>query len=80
MRWFPQSLSVRLFLIVLAGVVLAMTLTTNLQRRERARVFSEYRANMAVTHISRYHPPAGNALPFRQSFRHRRIAARRMAD
>ena len=52
MRWFPQSLSVRLFLIVLAGVVLAMTLTTNLQRRERARVFSEYRANMAVTHIA----------------------------
>ncbi len=52
MRWFPQSLSVRLFLIVLIGLVLAITLTSSLHHRDRARMFGEYRAHTAIDHIA----------------------------
>ncbi len=52
MRWFPQSLSIRLFLIVLIGLVFAITLTSNLHRRDRAKMFGEYRAHSAIDHIA----------------------------
>ncbi len=52
MRWFPRSLSVRLFLIVLAGVVSAISLTSSLHHYDRARVFGEYRVRTAIDHIA----------------------------
>ena len=52
MRWFPQSLSVRLFFIVLAGVVLAITLTSTIHHYDRAKAFGEYRVRAAIDHIA----------------------------
>ena len=52
MRWFPQSLSIRLFLIVLTGLVFAIALTNNLHRRDRTKMFGEYRAHSALDRIA----------------------------
>jgi signal transduction histidine kinase len=52
MRWLPRSLSARLFLIVLAGVVSAIALTSSLHHLDRARVFGEYRVRAAVDHLA----------------------------
>ena len=52
MRWAPQSLSLRLFLIVFAGVVSAIALTSSLHHHDRAKVFGEYRAHTALDHVA----------------------------
>jgi signal transduction histidine kinase len=52
MRRLPQSLSVRLFLIVLAGVVLAIGLTNALHHHDRARVFGEFRERAALAQLA----------------------------
>jgi len=46
-----HSLSVRLFLIVLGGVLLAATLTNSLHSHDRARLFGEYRERTAIGHL-----------------------------
>ena len=51
MRRLVGSLSVRLFLIVLGGVVLAITLTHSLHRHERAGLLGEYRERTALGHL-----------------------------
>jgi signal transduction histidine kinase len=45
------SLSARVFLIVLGGVLLAIALTSGLHHYDRARLFGEYRERTAVGHI-----------------------------
>lgn len=46
------SLSLRLFLIILGGVVLAVSLTTLLAQRERAQAFGRFRLHAAISHFS----------------------------
>lgn len=52
MPWFPRSLSVRLLIIVLIGIVLAITLTSKLHHHDRAAVFGEYKVQTAIDHIA----------------------------
>ena len=52
MHCLPRSLSVRLFLIVLAGVVSAIALTSSLHHHDRAKVFGEYRVHTAIDHLA----------------------------
>lgn len=52
-RWFPPlSLSVRLFLIVLGGVLLTMLLSNAYHSHERARLIEENRETAAVDHLA----------------------------
>ena len=51
MRWFPNSLSLRLFLIIVGGVVLAVALTTTLAQRERVKAFGAFRLQAAIGHL-----------------------------
>jgi signal transduction histidine kinase len=79
MRWFPRSLFVRLFLIVLGGVLLAILLTTTLARRDRATLIEEFRERTALGYLTNAIrvlatlPPqarisASNALPSNEWF------------
>lgn len=52
MRWFPRSLFVRLFLIVLGGVVLAIALTTTLAHRDRTTLIAEFRERTAIGYLA----------------------------
>lgn len=52
MRGFPRSLSVRLFMIMLGGVILSVVLTAGLAQRDRSKALRHFRLHAAISHLS----------------------------
>ncbi len=52
MRWLTGTLSMRLFFVVLGGVVLASAIGNSLHRHDRTRLIEEYREHNAIEHLS----------------------------
>lgn len=52
MRRLPRSLSVRLFMIMMGGVVLAVLLTMELAERDRSRALRHFRLHAAISHLT----------------------------
>ncbi len=52
MRWLSGSLSIRLFLIVLGGVILAITISNVWHHRDRMRFVEEFRERNAIEHLA----------------------------
>ena len=51
MLWPPRSLSVRLFIIVLGGVIMAIAISNTFHHHDRKRIIEEYRQRTAVEHL-----------------------------
>ncbi|MDD5037338.1 MAG: ATP-binding protein [Methylococcaceae bacterium] len=51
MPWLPGSLSLRLFFIVLGGVLLAIAISNSFHHRDRAHLIEEYREHAAIEHL-----------------------------
>jgi signal transduction histidine kinase len=52
MRRLPNSLSLRLFLIIIGGVLLAVALTATLAQRDRVHAIGEFRLHAAIGHLA----------------------------
>lgn len=52
MRRLPNSLTLRLFLIIIGGVLLAVALTATLAQRDRVHAIGEFRLHAAIGHLA----------------------------